>query len=251
MVGASREGVVTGGTWCADHNKLVDIWPSEDQLAEILSEEWQGGGPGCNLAVDIKHLDPTMFVETIGLVGDDEDGRRLVAEADTNGIVRTQLHVTTDAPTNYTDAYSSQLTGRRTHIFYAGTSALLSHDHFDFERTRARLLHLGLPGIHRLMDGSWNGDENGWVTVLKRARAAGLLTNMELVSARADLIARTVRPCLPHLDYLIVNDVEIGAVAGVPTTSVGETDLSACAAAPSIRARPAVHCWGSIDCSSC
>lgn len=236
-----RKGVVTAGTWCADHNKLVDRWPTEDHIAEIVSEAWQGGGPGCNLAVGMKKLDSSIHVETIGLVGDDEDGRRLIAEADAHAIRRDQLQVTRDAATNYTDAFTSRASGRRTHIFFPGASALLSPDHFDFAATRARFLHLGLPGLHRTLDAPWGDDPNGWVTVLKRARAAGLLANMELASIGTDRIAAVVRPCLPHLDYLIVNDVEIGALAGADTVRDGMTDIESC-----VRALRAVMHDGSM-----
>lgn len=229
MIGQSaRKGVVTAGTWCCDHNKLIEHWPGEDGLAEIIAEERHGGGPGCNMAIDLKKLDPQFFVETIGLIGDDDDGCLLLAEADAQGIERSQLAVTAEAGTNYTDAYTSRASGRRTHIFYQGTSALLTPDHFDFERTSGRMLHLGLPGIHRLMDMPWGGDANGWVTVLRKAHAAGLQTNMELASLAPKKLADAVLPCLPYLDMLIVNDHEIGALAGVAATSSGKTDVQAC-----------------------
>ena len=64
---------------------------------------------------------------------------------------------------------------------YHGTSHLLTPDHFDFSGTEHRIFHLGLPGIHNIMDGPWEGDANGWVTTLRKARAAGLQTNLELV----------------------------------------------------------------------
>ena len=47
----SRKGFIVGGTWCADHNKLIEHWPEEEGLVVILSEEVRGGGPACNLAV--------------------------------------------------------------------------------------------------------------------------------------------------------------------------------------------------------
>ena len=69
---AARRGIVTGGTWCVDNNRVISFWPEEDGIAEILSQELAGGGSGCNLAVDIRHLDPALPVETIAIVGDDE-----------------------------------------------------------------------------------------------------------------------------------------------------------------------------------
>ena len=143
---ATRRGILTGGSWCVDRNKLLDSWPVEEMLAEILAEERRGGGSGCNLAVDIRKLDPTLPVETVGIVGDDDDGRLLLAEADAHGIDRTRIAVTAVAPTQYTDAYASRRTGRRTHIYNPGAAALLTPDHFEFATTRARIAHLGLPG---------------------------------------------------------------------------------------------------------
>ena len=57
-----RHGIITGGTWCADHNKLVERWPNEEELVEIISEEIRGGGSACNLGVNIKRLDPELPV---------------------------------------------------------------------------------------------------------------------------------------------------------------------------------------------
>ena len=67
------------------------------------------------------------------------------------------------------------------------------------------------------MDAPWQGDANGWVTTLKKARAAGLQTNLELASIAPERLAALVRPCLPHLDLLVVNDHEIGGIAGIET----------------------------------
>jgi sugar/nucleoside kinase (ribokinase family) len=223
-----RRGFVTGGTWCVDRNKIVTAWPAEDGIAEILRVDKRGGGSGCNLAVDIRQLDPSMPVETIGLVGDDEDGRFLLAEADAAGIDRRQMAILAGATTNYSDAFISSRSGRRTHIYEAGTSALLTPEHFDLAQTAGRIFHLGLPGIHPIMDAPWRGDANGWVRVLKDARAAGLSTNLELVSIEPERIAALARPCLPHLDTLIVNDHEIGAIAGEKTSHDGLTDVAAC-----------------------
>jgi sugar/nucleoside kinase (ribokinase family) len=83
------------------------------------------------------------------------------------------------------------------------------------------MLHLGLPGAHVTMDAPWREDSTGWATVLRRARAAGLQTNLEMVSTHAHEVARFGRSCLPHLDLLIVNDYEIGCVAGVETREAG------------------------------
>lgn len=227
----TRWGIVTGGTWCVDHNKFVTHWPSEDEVVEILSNEVRGGGSACNLAIDVKRLDPDIPVSTIGLIGDDEDGRILIAEADAAGIDRTGLAIAETGDTSYTDAFNSAKSGRRTHLYLPGTAAQLTPDHFDFNEISARILHLGLPGIHPRLDSVWGDDENGWVTVLKKARAAGIATNLELCSIPAERIAQIVGPCLTHLDLLVVNDFEIAAIAGQDTGHRKDVDVQQCLSA--------------------
>ena len=141
------------------------------------------------------------------------------------------MQFTTEAATNYTHVYTSSETGRRTHFGYFGASHLLTPDHFDFSDSTHRYFHLGHPGIHKLMDGRTHGDENGWVTVLRRARTAGLRTNLELASLPVDTLVALVRPCLPHLDFLIVNDLEIAGIAGIAADSAVGVEPNTCISA--------------------
>lgn len=224
----TRKGIVTGGTWCADHNKRVSHWPGEEEVVEILANEVRGGGSACNLAIDLKRLDPDFLVSTIGLIGDDEDGRTLIAQADAAGIDLSGLIIAENGSTSHTDAFTAADTGRRTHLFLPGTAAQLTPDHFDFSGVIARILHLGLPGVHAKLDSAWGDDVNGWVTVLKKARAAGIATNLELCSIPAERIAQIVRPCLAHLDLLVVNDFEIAAVAGLEIGHGVEVEVEQC-----------------------
>lgn len=224
---ATRSGFICAGTFCLDRNIAIDRWPSEDMIGTAAGMRLSGGGPACNFAIDMLKLDPTVPVATQTLVGADADGDFLVAEAarfgiDTKGFARTDK-----ARTQVTDAYYSVATGRRTHILFEGTAGLMTPDNFDFSDTTARFLHLGLPGIHPIMDGPWHGEANGWVAVLKRARAAGLETNLELVSVGEDRLREAILPCLPHLTTLVCNDFEIGALAGAQTLRDGQTDLAA------------------------
>jgi len=227
----TRKGILTGGTWCVDRNLLVDNWPAENGRADILEADQAGGGSGCNLAIDVHKLDPALPVATIALVGDDEDGRFLMRLADDNGVERSRMQTTGAVQTDYTIAFASLPTGRRTHISYFGSSNLLTPDHFDFTGLTHRIFHLGLPGVHEIMDSPWQGDANGWVTTLKKARTAGMITNLELASIAGERNAALVRPCLPHLDLLVVNDAEIGGIAGIETICDGRTDPEACVTA--------------------
>ena len=225
-----RYGIIAGGTWCADHNKLVDRWPGEEEQVLIRDQEVRGGGPACNLAIGVKRLDPEIPVATIGLLGDDADGHILQSQAQREGLDCSRLVTLPGCRTTFTDAFASEETGRRTHLYHPGTSDLLTPDHFQFEGSRARILHLGLPGLHKKMDEPWNGDTSGWVTVLKRARAAGIKTNLELCSLPAPRLLEVAAPCLAHLDYLIINDFEVAALSQRPIRHGEEVDLRDCLA---------------------
>lgn len=226
-----RRGILTAGTWCVDRNKLVTHWPNEDGLAEILEEDASGGGSACNLAVDVKKLDADLPVSTIGLIGEDPDGRLLLAEAARHGIDHQRMVVNNAEATHYTDAFASRKTGRRTHITNLGVSTLLSPDHINPMDCHQRFLHLGIIGVHEIMDRPWRAEANGWVAVLKAAKAQGMETSIELAGSAPDKLAAVTRPCLPFLDFLIVNDNEIGAIAGIRTIKDGKTDPDACLSA--------------------
>ena len=225
---SARRGVLSAGTWCVDFNKSIARWPDEDTSNEVLAIDRQGGGAGFNMALDIKRLDPELPVEAMGLVGDDELARFLFAECDTRGVTRTALRAASGGATMSVDAFNVAANGRRTHFYHQGVAAEMTPDDFDFSSTKAKILHLGLPGAHKAMDLPWQPDANGWVTVLRKARAVGLSANLELMTTSVERLAALGRPCLPHLDCLIVNDYEIGALAGRETRRAdASTDTAA------------------------
>lgn len=226
--GEPRSGIVCAGAWCIDVNMIVDGWPPEETVARILSQTRQGGCPGYNMATALRRLGASFPVEAIGLIGDDAEGRQLAAACDELAIDRKQLEMRAGKSTSVTYAMISKRTGKRTFFYSAGTHALQTPDDFDFKASKARIAHLGLPGVHDIMDAPWKGDASGWVTVLKQARANGFKTNIELVSVEPALIRQLAVPMLPHLDMFIVNDLEAGAVAGIETVRGGVTDVAAC-----------------------
>jgi sugar/nucleoside kinase (ribokinase family) len=225
---SERRGVLSAGTWCVDFNKSIARWPDEDTSNEVFAIDRQNGGSGSNMALDLKRLDPELPVEAMGVVGDDDLGRFLFGECDAHGIDRSALRAAPGGATMSVDAFNVAANGRRTHFYHQGVAAEMTPDDFDFSSIRAKILHLGLPGAHKAMDQPWQCDANGWVAVLRKARAAGLTANLELMTTHAERLAELGRPCLPHLDCLIVNDYEIGALAGRETRRAdGSTDLNA------------------------
>ena len=214
---SARRGVLSAGSICVDFNKSIARWPEQDTSNEVLKIDRQGGGAGYNMAIDLKRLDRAFPVEAMGVVGDDELGRFLVGEYEAWGVACAGVRMLAGGATMSVDAINVLDTGRRTHFFHPGVAAAMTPDDFDFSSSGARILHLGLPGAHATMDVGWRGEANGWVTALRKAKSAGLMTNLEMMTTSAARLAELCGPCLPLLDLLIVNDFEVGALAGIAT----------------------------------
>jgi sugar/nucleoside kinase (ribokinase family) len=227
----ARAGIVCAGCWLVDHNKSIARWPEEETLATVAATRLDGGGPAHNVAVDLARLGASFPIAAMGAVGDDEGGRFLLDECRQRGVDASRLRVLPGARTSQTDVMTVRATGKRTFFHFQGANALLAPDDFDFTGSTARLLHLGAPGVHDRLDGPCADDASGWVTVLRRARAAGLETNLELVSAEPATIRRLAAPCLEHLDTLIVNDYEAGALTEREIVAGGRVSVEAARAA--------------------
>jgi len=224
----SKHGFICAGCWTSDRVKLIDRWPSEEELAIISRTERQGGGSAHNVGIDLRILDPSIPVSTVGVIGNDEDGDFLYAQASRYQIDTQQLYRTDAAPTSFTDVMSVEHSGKRTFFHHTGANDLLTPEHFNFNESKEKILHLGLLSVHALMDAKREDGSNGWSEVLKLAQEMSILTSIEMVSVDAEKNRELVTPCLPYIDYLVVNDHEIGSIANIETLSNGTTDKQRC-----------------------
>jgi sugar/nucleoside kinase (ribokinase family) len=223
-----RRGILCGIAWCVDHIITIDRWPKEETLAEVLGQTPFGGCPGHNMATALKRLGAEFPIEAVGMVGDDDDGALLIAACDELGITHDLLKVAKHGKTPRTLVMTSAESGKRTFFYEKGTHAIETPDDLDFSSSTARIAHFGLPGLHDVLDARWNGDPSGWVTLAKRAKTLGIKCNLELASISPELLAHVTLPILPHINSLIINDLEAGALAGIPTCHDSETDVAAC-----------------------
>lgn len=210
----SRSGVLAGGNWIIDHVKILDGWPPQDALANILSETWGNGGSPYNLLKGLAKLGASFPLAGIGLVGIDTDGGRIISDCRRHGIDPGQLRLTSRAPTSYSDVITNGTDGRRTFFHQRGANALLSLEHFDFTTAPAKIFHLGyllfLDSLDQLAGGRPHACE-----VFRRASTAGLLTSLDCVSENSDRFHAVVKPVLSEVDILFANDFEAAKITGV------------------------------------
>lgn len=209
-----RSGLLAGGNWIIDHVKTLDGWPQQDALANIVAESWGNGGSPYNILKDLSLLGAPFPLAGIGLVGDDADGQRILDDCRRHRIDTAQLRSTPLAPTSYSDVMTDRTTGRRTFFHQRGANALIVPEHFDFSTTTAKIFHLGylllLDGLDALDRGVPKARD-----VLRRARSAGLLTSLDCVSEASDRFHAVVKPVLPEVDVLFVNDYEAEQLTGL------------------------------------
>ena len=208
-------GILCAGTILVDAGKVIDAYPALDHFATIEQVSLSTGGPGLNMAVDLRMLGAAFPIGMIGAVGDDEHGAFLLAECARLGIDTAGIATLTGAVTSFTDAMVERVGGRRTMFHHSGANALFDASATDLESCGARILHAGAPGIHPIMDSQLPGGGNGWLALLGRAQAAGLRTNMELISLEPGRQAEVALPCLPYLDSIVINELEAGALTGI------------------------------------
>jgi sugar/nucleoside kinase (ribokinase family) len=219
-----RTGVLCAGSVIVDLAKVIDAYPAIDHLATIESVSMSTGGPGLNMAVDLRQLGAAFPVGLHGVVGDDQHGAFLLAECARLTIDTAGVSTAPDVATSFTDAMVERDGGRRTFFHHIGASALWDASTADLDALGARILHAGAPGLHRLMDAPRPDGGNGWSALLRRAQSAGLHTNLELVDIPANRMAEVVLPCLPHLDSIVINELEAGALTGIEVAMNGADD---------------------------
>lgn len=210
-----RSGLIAGGNWLIDHVKVIDAWPAQDSLANILGRSLGNGGGPYNVLKDLARMGASFPLAGIGLLGDDADGRRILKDCREHRIDTAQLHVTRERPTSYTDVMSVRDTGHRTYFHDRGTNALLEPGHFDFTGTAAKRFHFAYLLLLDRLDAPGPDGLPRAAEVLRRARAAGLRTSLDCVSTDGPRQRAVVAPVLPEADVLFINDYEAEQVAGI------------------------------------
>lgn len=210
-----RKGVLSVGTTTVDYTKKIDHLPELESLVIIDEMTRSTGGPGLNIAFNLRQLDPELPVEMIGCLGQDSDGQFILDQSAQYGIDNSRMQISPSKSSGYADALTLNSNGKRTFLFHPGSNEDLDLAAIDLSQSRARIIHLGALGLHRLADSPTGSEPSQWVELLKRAGSLGIESNMEMVHLDPMRTRELVIPCLPHLTSLIINESEAGALLGI------------------------------------
>ena len=212
-----RTGIAAAGNWIIDHVKILDTYPRQDTLANILEMRSGNGGAAYNVLKDLAKLGAQFPLEALGLIGDDAEGRKILEDCKAHSIWTTQLKVTDKAPTSFTDVMTVKGTGRRTFFHHRGTNALFDIDSVNLDALNARIFHLGYLLLLDQFDKPSEQFGTKAAELLARAKRLGMKTSIDVVSEDSRRFADIVSPALKYTDYCILNEFETERVTGIAT----------------------------------
>ena len=210
----ARRGLLAGGNWIVDQVKLIDVYPKPEQLGNIRGQSQGTGGAPYNVLIDLAKSGAPFPLSGAGLVGKDSLGRLILDDCRQHKIDVRHLGATPHAPTSYTDVMTEQGGGRRTFFHARGANALWRGADLDFEKTRARIFHLGYLLLLDALDETDGRFGTKAARLLAAAQAAGVKTSVDVVSEDSGRYAQIVSPALRNVDYCILNEIEAGQTTG-------------------------------------
>lgn len=222
----TRSGIVLAGTIVLDIVHIIDHWPDEEQIAFIRQTIEAPGGPPHNAAAGLIKLGAEFPVSMICVVGDDLAGDTFIAQAEHSGLDTAKVMRIKGGSTDVTHVMTSKATGKRTFFFRPGANGTITADQMLPDVDSAKIYYLGSPGISTSMDAT-----DGWRTALRKAKQRGFKTAMELCPVPAELQRTQTLPCLPLLDYFVINDSEAEILTGLPVSQNGRFNVSFASAA--------------------
>jgi len=213
LTSKSRRGLLAGGNWIIDQVKIIDVYPQPEQLANIRRQSQGTGGAPYNVLIDLARSGVPFPLFGAGMVGDDDLDAKSWATA---------ANIRSTRATSPRHQGAHLLYGRDDrsrpwppHVFHArGANALWTGRDLDFQKSTARIFHLGYLLLLDALDQPEAKYGTRAARLLASARKAGLKTSVDVVSEDSDRFAKIVNPALQQVDYCILNEIEAGKTTG-------------------------------------
>jgi sugar/nucleoside kinase (ribokinase family) len=184
----------------------IDQLPPRGRLGLVENMTLHVGGCAANTGIDLARLGVATAV--LGKVGQDGLGdfvaRTLEVEGiDTRGVVR-DTEVNTSSTMVLVDGE-----GERTFLHYLGGNAAYTAEDVSWHVLRdCRILHVAGALVMPALDGAPMAE------VLKKARAAGMITSLDVVWDATGRWMETLGPSLEHLDFFMPSLSEAQEITG-------------------------------------
>lgn len=224
----TAKGIICAGNWIVDIVHTIDAWPRKSDLVHIRDEVVGVGGGPANVALGLRAMGFADPIYGIGLLGPDQHAQVVLDACQRAGIDTQGLRQSNKAPTGHTHVMTVP-GDSRTFFYHPGTNDLL--DAADFPQLApAQMFYLGYINLLGALDRIAPDGTTAAAKVLAQARAAGMMTCVDLVSSDTPDFARVIAASLPHIDMLFLNEVEAARATGLTISGADDRDGIAAAA---------------------
>ncbi|MEM9573950.1 MAG: carbohydrate kinase family protein [Pseudomonadota bacterium] len=227
-----RSGIVCAGNWIVDIVHDIPAWPNKSDLVVIAQESVGIGGGAANVALNLAGLNVSYPIVPVGLLGGDEHGQTVFRICRDAGLPTEGLVSLAGVSTAHTHVMNVP-GDSRTFFYCPGANDHLGPDSISMESIASaspKLFYLGYLNLLPLLDKVETDGISGAAQVLKRARDAGMVSCVDLVSSQSETYQQTVFATLPEIDWLLLNEVEAARATGIAIANEADRDGMAKAA---------------------
>lgn len=210
-----RNGIVAAGTWLVDLIKFIAYYPSPGNLVSIEREELGLGGCAHNVLMDLARMKSGLPLYAAGCIGQDGYGDMILKTMMAQRVNTEYLWQLSGLPTSYTDVMVAREGTSRTFFHNRGANTVFDMELIATINVPARIFHLG---YLLLLDKLEEPDARYSLKaarVLHDLQQKGYETSVDVVSEEGNRFRSILLPCLPYINYLIINEVEAGACYGI------------------------------------
>lgn len=214
-----NKGITIAGNILVDKIKMIESYPQKGMLSTITSISQGVGGCVPNTGCDIKRINPNVTVKACGKVADDDAGKYVLGVMVENGLDVDNIVVLDGAThnTSFSDVMTVSSTGERTFFHSRGANAEFCIDDVDVEKIDTDIFHIGYLMLLDSFDKLGEDGSTDMAKLLKNVRNRGVKTSIDVVSECSGNFNKVVMGVLPYTDYVIINEIEAGNVAGINT----------------------------------
>ncbi len=193
----TSSGIIAAGNWIVDITKLINVYPAQDTLADIASEERNNGGGAFNVLCDLANLGAPFPLQALGLIGQDAGGDWIAAHCRSLGIDPSLLIPPPQRPDLLHGCHDRGRHGPA-HLFHQrGANRYFGPEHFPWEKLEGKIFYLGYLLLLDTLDAPDAIHGTVAAGVLAAAGRRGFYRVVDLVECRASPTTATwsIRPC--------------------------------------------------------
>ena len=213
----AKAGIVCAGNWIVDIVHTAPYWPNKGDVVRLSGREIGVGGGAANVMTDLSSFGVGLPLAAIGAIGPDTNGDIIRAHCARIGVPTGHL-VTLQSNLTAYDEVMNIPGDSRTFFYHGGANDAFDVAHVPVAALAAqgfKIFYLGYLMLLGALDARRPDGSTGAADLLAQVRAAGMITCVDMVSDAHPGFRAIVAPALPHCDYVIINEIEVGRAAGL------------------------------------